>query len=230
MKRIYTLAAQALVVTALAVTPALAQPASSGQGTGQPRSGTQSGQTTGAGERVGQDVPTQGTRTDQRGRTAAGDTGREAAGASLRGPDRTFLTDALAGNQAEVQLAGLAEQKASSQEVRELAQTIKQHHEQANAKLTSIATDASAANNMPALKPQHKQLHDRLSKLEGAEFDRMYTREMVKEHQKDVQKYQKASTQLQHAGLKAYATETLPTLKKHLDMARNAQGAAPKTR
>jgi len=186
--------------------------------------------TTTSGEKVGQDVPTQGTQTDQRGRTAAGQSGREAGTASLAGPDRTFLMDALEGNQAEIQLAELAQRKASSEGVRELARTIHQHHEQASTKLTSIATNAAAANNTPALKPDHKQLHDRLSKLEGAAFDRMYASEMVKEHQKDIQKYQKASTQLKHAELKAYATETLPTLKKHLDMARNAQSAAPKTK
>lgn len=249
MKNIYTFAAQAVVITALSAAPALAQSTSSGQSSGQPQSGTQSGQTTGSrtggdssdrererpktttyGEKVGEDVPTQGTQTDQRGRTAADQSGREASGSSLRGADRTFLADAMAGNQAEIQLAQLAQQKASSQGVRDLAQAIQQHHQDANSKLTSIATDASAANNATALKPQHKQLHDRLSKLEGAEFDRMYASEMVKEHQKDIQKYEKASTQLQHAGLKSYATETLPTLKKHLDMARNAQGASPKTR
>ena len=250
MKNIYTFAGQALVITALTVAPALAQSTSSGQTTGQPQSGTQSGQTTGSrtggdssdrdrdrnrttasGEKVGVDVPSQGTQTDQRGRTAADHSGREAgAGSALPGPDRTFLVDAMEGNLAEIQLAQLAQQKASSQAVKELAQTIQQHHEAANAKLTSVATEAAAANNPTTLKPQHKQLHDRLSKLEGAEFDRMYASEMVKEHQKDIQKYQKASTQLRHDGLKAYATETLPTLKKHLDMARNAQGASPKTK
>jgi putative membrane protein len=252
MKKIYTFAGQALVITALAIVPATAQSTSSGQQSGQPQSGTQSGQTTGSrtgggpsdrtqdrerqkpaglGEKVGADVPSQGTQTDQRGRTAAEGTRREATGtSSLRGPDRTFLVDALEGNHAEIQLAQLAQQKASSASVRELAQTILQHHEQASAKLTSIATEAEAASNTPTLKPQHKQLHDRLSKAEGAEFDRLYASEMVKEHQKDIQKYEKASTQLQHAGLKAYATETLPTLKKHLDMARDAQGGSPKTR
>jgi len=252
MKNIYSFAGHALIISALTIAPAAAQSTSSGQTSGQPQSGTQSGQTTGSrtgsdssdrnrdrerpkgtsyGEKVGEDVPSQGTQTDQRGRTAADQSGREGGSAAgLRGPDRMFLTDALEENQAEIQLAELAQQKASSQAVRELAQTIQQHHEQANTKLTSIASEAAAGNNAPPLKPQHKQLHDRLSKLEGAEFDRMYASEMVKEHQKDIQKYQKASTQLQHAGLKAYATETLPTLKKHLDMARNAQGASSKTR
>lgn len=252
MKKIHIFAGQALVITALTVAPAMAQSTSQGQAGSQPQSGTQSGQTTGSrtggdssdrtrdrereqttsyGEKVGEDVPSQGTQTDQRGRTAADQSGREAGtSASLRGPDRTFLTDALAGNQAEVQLAQLAQQKASSESVRELAETIEQHHQQANAKLTAIAADAAAGDNVPALKPQHKQLHDRLSKLEGAAFDRMYASEMVKEHQKDIQKYEKASAKLQHAELKAYASETLPTLKKHLDMARNAQGASPRTR
>lgn len=246
MKKIYSFAGQVLVITALTVAPALAQSA----GSGQPQSGTQGGQTTGSsggstqdtnrerekttsyGEKVGEDVPAQGTQTDQRGRTAADQSGREAgAGTALRGADRTFIVDAMAGNQAEVQLAQLAQQKASSQGVKDLAQAIEQHHEMANTKLTAIATQVGASNNQTALKPQHKQLHDKLSKLEGDAFDRAYASEMVKEHQKDIQKYEKASKQLQHEALKSYATETLPTLKEHLDMARNAHGqSGQKTR
>ncbi len=232
MKKIYSFAGHALIVTALTVVPAAAQSAgqassSGGQTTGSGgSSGTQErqgGRTTSYGDRVGEDVPSQGTQTDQRGRTAA-QAGQAAAGA-LQGQDRTFAADAMAGNLAEIELAELAQDKASSPAVKQLAETIQQHHEQANTRLKAIASQSGASDNDAALKPQHKQLHDRLSKLEGPAFDRAYASEMVKEHEKDIQKYEKASKQLQHAGLKAYAAETLPTLKKHLELARAAQGA-----
>jgi len=235
MKTIIRFTSSALVMGALAASPAVAQSIgstpSAPQGTPStgPRSGGAQSQPdrdkkkTSTGDTVGDDVPTQGTQTDQRGRTAAkagGDTG------SVRAADRAFLLDAMEGNKAETELATLAQQKAGASAVREYAQMLQKDHSTANTKLKSIASEAGAADNDPALKPEHTQLKDRLSKLEGAAFDKAYMAEMVKDHEKDVQKYQKASTSLQHAGLKSYATETLPTLKQHLDHARKvAQGS-----
>jgi putative membrane protein len=240
MKNIIRFTNCALVIAALGTAPAVAQSSGGTSGTSStnpqgtastaPRSGggqsdRDSGKKkTSSGDTVGDDVPSQGTQTDQRGRTAAKGAG-EAGG--LRGPDRTFLLDAMEGNKAESDLATLAQQKASSAQVKEYAQMLQKDHGAANAKLKSIAGESGAANNEPALKPAHTQLQQRLSKLEGAAFDKAYMAEMVKEHEKDVQKYQQASTSLQHAGLKSYATETLPTLKQHLDHARKvAQGAS----
>ena len=238
MKNIYRLTGTALIVGALSVgTPTAA---TAGQSTQSPPSGTQSGQgtpsTTGGktqsdrdrdrtkktsdGDQVGVDVPSQGTQTDQRGRTAA-KTGTQ-AGSELSAADRTFLLDAMEGNKAEVDLAKLASQKASNATVKDLARLIQQHHAEANTKLKSLASGVGASTTEPALKPEHKQLQDKLSKLDGTAFDQAYAAEMVKEHQKDIAKYEKASTQLQHSSLKAYATDTLPHLKEHLEKARQA--------
>jgi len=220
MKKSLTFINSSLIVAALTIAPAAAQStagqsgsgqtgssqSSSGQ-TSQPKSGTQSGQTTGSGS---------GGDTRQQDKTAG----------SLAAPDRTFLTDAMEGNRAEVELAQLAQRKADSQAVRDLAKAIQQDHEQANQKLKSIAGTVGAADNAPNLKPEHKQLSDRLSKLDGAAFDNAYASEMVKDHQKDIAKYEKASQQLHHPELKSYATETLPNLKHHLEMARSAQSQA----
>jgi putative membrane protein len=234
MRNIHQFTGRGLIVAALTVIPAMtdATPgstqtppagASSGQGTAgstaqRERDSTQ--KRSSDGEPVGDDVPSQGTQTDQRGTTAAPNA-PDAVG-QLSAADRTFLLDALEGNKAEVELATMAMQKASSGNVKELARTIEQDHTEANTKLKSIAGKAGAADNEPALKPAHKQLQDRLAKLEGQAFDQAYAAEMVKEHEKDVAKYEKASKQLSHSGLKAYASETLPHLKQHLEKARQA--------
>jgi putative membrane protein len=148
---------------------------------------------------------------------------------ALNAQDRQFLTEALEGNRAETELAKLAEQKATSQPVRELAQTLQTDHARANDTLESIAGKVGVPAE-PAMKPKHKQLQDRLSRLEGDAFDRAYASEMVKDHEKDIARYEKASRQLQNAELKAYASETLPHLKQHLELARSAQNPTPKTR
>ena len=151
--------------------------------------------------------------------------GGAATSGSLKGPDRAFLAEATKGNRGEVALARLAQQQADSQAVRDLAQAIETDHHQANETLQSIAASVGAADNDTELEPKHRQLQERLSRLAGAAFDRVYASEMVKDHQKDIRAYEKASRQLQHADLKAYATASLPKLKQHLEHARTVQQA-----
>ena len=227
MKKIYRFLTCASLVTGLSASPAFAQtPSPSERGAGQQERQRERDKTS-SGEEVGRDVPSQGTQTDPRGHTTADKNAGQAG--SLTGQDRQFLTEALEGNHAEAELAKLAEQKATSQPVRELAQTLQKDHEQANDKLQSIAGGAGSASQ-PSVTPQHKQLQDRLSRLEGEAFDRAYAMEMVKDHEKDIAKYEKASKQLKHAELKAYASETLPHLKRHLEMARSAQNPTSRTK
>ena len=241
MKKMYVFISSILMVSALTIEPIHARGTSSQSQGSQPTSGTQSSQATGrgsgsgdqqksrgkekgssTGEKVGEDTPSAGTDTDQRGTTAAKTPGRSSAGA-LSGIDRTFMADAMEGNRAEAALAALAQKKAGSDAVRELAQLIQRDHQDANDKLASIAGAAGAADNPTTSTPEHKQLQDRLSRLDGAAFDAAYTAEMVKDHEKDIAKYQKASAELKNPELKAYIADTLPHLKQHLEKARAAQ-------
>jgi putative membrane protein len=64
---------------------------------------------------------------------------------------------------------------------------------------------------------------DRLEKLKGAAFDREYVRDMVQDHQKDVQEFQKEAQSGSNPQLKAFAQETLPTLQQHLQMAQQLE-------
>jgi putative membrane protein len=145
------------------------------------------------------------------------------AGSKVSPSTSTFLKNAADGGMMEVELAKVAEQKASNDQVKSLAQKIEQDHTQANSQLTSLAsskgvtlpTDTSAA---------HKASIDRLSKLSGAAFDRAYVSEMIKDHQKDIAEFR------QHAkdtdtDVQQFVTKTLPALQDHLQRAQSAQSA-----
>ena len=66
------------------------------------------------------------------------------------------------------------------------------------------------------LDAKQKKLHDRLSKLSGAEFDRTYVDEMVKDHRKDVKEFQREAEKAKDPDVKSWASKTLPTLQDHL--------------
>ena len=65
----------------------------------------------------------------------------------------------------------------------------------------------------------------RLEKLSGAQFDKAYMRDMVKDHQKDVAEFERESKMAKDPAVKSFAEQALPTLRDHL---KEAQKIAPK--
>ena len=60
--------------------------------------------------------------------------------------------------------------------------------------------------------------YDMLSKLSGAAFDREFAKMMVSDHKKDIKKFKKEAEKKNDPAAH-YASETLPTLHKHLQLA-----------
>jgi putative membrane protein len=191
--------------------------ASDHHGTAADRSDRQTGQTdatAGRSDQAGQTDTTAGTRS----RTA------ETAESMVSPADRRFMTEAAQGGVAEVQLAQLAQQKASSDEVKQLAKTIEEDHQKANDQLKQIAANRNV--DLPAEPgPKHKQLMTKLERLEGAAFDKAYTDAMVKEHKADVKKFQKQAQNGVDTDVREFAENTLPALQKHLDQAQQTKNS-----
>ncbi len=73
----------------------------------------------------------------------------------------------------------------------------------------------------------HNKMIAPFEKLKGKLFDRRYISDMVMGHQKAIAEYKKEADSGQNADLKAYATQALPTLQKHLDGARDLAKPKP---
>lgn len=125
-----------------------------------------------------------------------------------------FLTDAIEGNLAEVQMGQLAQKSATREDVRSFGKMLETDHSQANTKAKSAASQLGVT---PPTSPNAKQKtdYDRMSKLSGARFDEEFIKHMVADHKKDVSEYEQEAKKKDAAG--AYASEALPTLRKHLE-------------
>jgi putative membrane protein len=96
--------------------------------------------------------------------------------------DRTFIEHMLDANLTEVDLGKLAAGRAANPEVKQFATMMVRDHSKAEASLDAIAS----RQGIPALsqrEAKHRELMDRLSKLNGAEFDREYMAAMVDGHE-----------------------------------------------
>lgn len=97
-----------------------------------------------------------------------------------------------------------------------------------------LATDHAAANEkaMDTAKtmgmtsptgPNTKQKadYDKMAKMSGTQFDKMFTQHMVADHKKDIAEYKKEAKMKDAAG--EYAGRQIDTLQKHLDTAKSLE-------
>src|SRR4051812_11651975 len=143
-----------------------------------------------------------------------------AQSAALNADDRAFLEKAAVGGKAEVELGQLAQQKAQSEDVKQFAQRMVADHSQANSDLLSMG-DKMNLTLPTALDDKTQKEKNRLSKLNGAKFDKEYMHLMIDDHQKDVDEFQKESQNAINSDVKSFASKTLPTLQQHLDLAKS---------
>lgn len=153
--------------------------------------------------------------------TAAGESGH-----GLKGQDKTFFEKAAQGGMAEVEFAKLAVDRASKEEVKYFAATLQREHTNANERLMRIALQNGWDAPKQISAEQRKTL-EKLSKLKGDAFDQAFMQEAgMKDHTKDIELFEKQAKDGKEPQLIAFAEETLPTLKSHLQMAKKIGGGA----
>jgi putative membrane protein len=133
--------------------------------------------------------------------------------------DRKFIQDAAEGGMFEVQVAQLAASKATDPAVKDFANKLVQDHQQANNELVQLANSKHV--ELPAA-PSRGQRHaiEKLGKKSGAEFDKDFVQQVgLKDHEKDIKKFEKAAEKVKDPDLKAWAQKTLPHLREHYALA-----------
>jgi putative membrane protein len=136
--------------------------------------------------------------------------------------DKMFVKNASQGGMLEVELGKVAQDKGSSSDVKEFGSHMVTDHSAANDKLMAIAKEKGLTVS-DSLDAKHQAIVDKLSKLSGAEFDKAYVAEMVKDHKHDAMAFQKESDNTSDPELKSFASDTLVTVKSHLGMIEKIQ-------
>lgn len=132
-----------------------------------------------------------------------------------------FIADAYYDGMKEIEAGKLAKQKAQSKEAKELADMMVADHTAMGEKLKALARsknislkDSLSSEDMDAIRDNKKT---------GRDFDRWYTAEMVDDHEDAVSDFEKQSKDAKDPEIKALATEALPKLQHHLEMAKAAR-------
>jgi putative membrane protein len=133
--------------------------------------------------------------------------------------DQSFVTDAMQGNMAEVQLAQLAQQKSQSQDVKQYAQKMANDHTQMNEKWFAPVARQMNVSEPKGPSKKDKKLMARLETLNGDEFDKEYITAMLRDHQEDLKKFKQEADASQDPVLKQIAQQGSTVISNHLLLA-----------
>ena len=138
------------------------------------------------------------------------------AAAAKDNPDESFFHKAAQAGHAEIQAGQIAQRKATSPTVKAFAETMVKEHTAANMRLGTIAGAKGVPLPTGPSRAQ-KAMNNETKKKSGDVFDRDYVEDQIKSHEETIELLQKEIAEGQDADAKAFAAETLPMVKAHLE-------------
>jgi putative membrane protein len=141
--------------------------------------------------------------------------------ADVASSDKTFAEKAAQGGMTEVEAGKLAQEKASSQDVKDFGAMMVKDHTQNDSDLTALAQTKGVT--LPAdLDLMHKAMIDKLNMSSGADFDKAYIKNQIAGHKKMLALMQKEEAS-SDSDFKAFATKTADAVQMHLSKAEELQ-------
>ena len=144
--------------------------------------------------------------------------GKNDAADKLARRDREFMEKVAKDNAAEIEAGKLASTQGSNEQVKQFGERMVQDHGQAADELKQLAQ--SKGVDLPdAADRKHEREAKSLDKKQGAEFDKAYMQQMVKDHRADLKELQKEAKNAKDPDLKAFAEKTAQVVQEHLNQA-----------
>lgn len=144
---------------------------------------------------------------------------------SLAKQDQQYFRDIAQANMAEVQTGKLAEQQASSNNVKVFARDMVTDHGKMLEEQREMAK-AKGVQMPKEPKKEHQAALQKLKKAKGEQFDRAYMSQMVKDHEKTLKLVQDTAKNAKDPELKAMAQKAAPDIEKHLQAAKELSDRA----
>jgi putative membrane protein len=136
--------------------------------------------------------------------------------------DQKFVVKAVECAIAEVKFAETAIKRATNPEVKQFAQKLKEEHNQCLKTLMDQAAKYKLAV-VEGLSKEHKEITDRLSKLEGKAFDQAYVRGVIERQEKAISSCEGQIKEGKVDEIKSFCKDAMPKIKEHLEAARKVQ-------
>ena len=123
---------------------------------------------------------------------------------------------------AEVKMAELASERATRADIKDVAKTIINDHQNANSQVKSLAGQRGIALPDSASESKRRR-YDDLRDERGADFDKQYVNRMIDDHEDDIDMFEDAIEDVRDPEVRNFAQNTLPRLRNHLEMLRQVK-------
>jgi putative membrane protein len=131
---------------------------------------------------------------------------------------QAFANAASASDQFEIESSKLAAAAADSADVKAFATKMIAAHSASTAKLKTLAAGLNLTPD-PTLSAEQEQKLENLKTLQGADFDSAYAAAQVAGHQATLAALKAYAASGDNASLKQFASQMIPTVTAHLNMA-----------
>ena len=129
--------------------------------------------------------------------------------------DKAFVAKVSQGGMYEVELGKLAETKATTQDLKDQANTEDHDHQLVGGKLKAIL-EKNGMTFPTALNAEFQARLDKMGALSGEKFDEVYVEDMKTIHDADGAAFAKEAKEGTNEDLKAFAAETHRIVERHL--------------
>ena len=123
------------------------------------------------------------------------------------------------GDSLEVELARMAQQRATNDEVRSIAQTLEQDHSANRDRATQLAEQEGVTMMPPpgdTSATHFRNVTQRLEQLQDQEFDRAFVQQQIEHHDEEVRKLTTMQSTVQDPEVREFVESTLNAVQQHL--------------
>ena len=128
--------------------------------------------------------------------------------------DQAFVRETMEGDNAQVAMSQLAQQKSSSDDVKQFGQKMVQIHSELNQQLQPAAKQLGVDEPKGPSKKQKQEIA-KLETLSGPDFDTAYIQAMAKQQQHDLKGFKDEATAGQNPNVQMAAKQDAPILEQH---------------
>ncbi len=151
--------------------------------------------------------------------STAPSTGGGKSSSSANDPTTKFLKEAARDNSGEIALAEAGSRKAQNQQLKSFCQQLQQDHLQANKQLEPLAQQHGVTVDQTLSKHEEREVSRLEKENAGAKFDQKFATQILRDHQRELARYEAAANQVQDPQVKQYIDSMLPKLRQHFQHA-----------
>lgn len=131
--------------------------------------------------------------------------------------DQSFLRNTMENNEAQVRMSRLAEQKSSSQDIKQFSQQMVKVHTDLDTQLQPVAKKLNVEAPKGPSKKEKKEIA-KLQDLSGPAFDSAYIEDMANEQQQSLKQFHDEGEDSQNPALQQAVKQDTPILDQHLQV------------